>query len=127
EPAPARSGAAGPPLLDVDQLTVLTAWAEAVAEALAHAPERVPTVLAEARSGAGWRSTLGLEDPAQSLDDGIDFMRRALGAVSASGDATGLQAIASLLRKSLPREPELGGLVRRVLLAMIEQRGTRQP
>src|SRR5262249_47804719 len=35
----------------VSELTVLTAWAEAVAEAMAHAPERVPAVLTEAGSG----------------------------------------------------------------------------
>jgi hypothetical protein len=38
-------------LLDANELTVLTAWAEAVAEAVAHAPECAATILADARSG----------------------------------------------------------------------------
>jgi hypothetical protein len=39
---PARAGASLPRVLDVDDLTVLTGWAEGVAETLAHAPERTP-------------------------------------------------------------------------------------
>src|SRR5262249_42920088 len=40
--------------LDVEGLTVLTAWAEGAAEALAHAPERAASVPVDARPAACW-------------------------------------------------------------------------
>ena len=40
QPAPSRAGAPTQHHLNVEELTVLTGWAEAAAEALAHAPER---------------------------------------------------------------------------------------
>jgi hypothetical protein len=126
-PAPPRSTAPAQHLLEVDDLTVLTSWSEAAAEALAHAPERASAVLAEAGSGAGWRETLGLAEPSPKLADAIDSMSKAVRAVSPPAGKPALEAIASALRKSLTGEPELDVLVRRVLLAMIEERGTRQP
>ena len=47
----------------------MTAWADAVAEAMEHAPERVDGVLADARPGAPWRRELGLPEPSAPLAD----------------------------------------------------------
>jgi hypothetical protein len=113
-------------LLDVDQLTVLVAWAEAVAEAVAHAPERLPSVLAEAGPGALWRSALELAEPSQKLGHALDRMRQALSGASLPSTPA-LEATASLLRKDRLGETEIDRLVRRVLSAMIEQRCTRNP
>jgi hypothetical protein len=115
------------PLLEVEELTVLTGWAEAAAEALAHAPERASSVLADARSDAGWRATLGLAAPSEKLGEAIDCMREAIRAASPPAGPSALETIASGLREDRPAEQELDGLVRRVLLAMIEERSTRQP
>jgi hypothetical protein len=112
--------------LEVEELTVLTGWAEAAAEALAHAPERATAVVADARSGAGWVSTLGLAAPSRKLGDAIDSMSTAIRAASPPGGTATSEAVASALRENRPDEAELEGLVRRVLLAMIDQRGTRQ-
>src|SRR5262245_8202047 len=101
---PPRAEPAAEHLLQVEELTVLTAWAEAAAEALAHAPERVATVLAEARPGAEWRPTLGLPEPSDTLGEAIDCLGRALDA-------------GSPLRAEPPGETELESLVRRVLVA----------
>jgi hypothetical protein len=49
-----------PPVLEAEDLTILTAWAEAVAEVLTYAPGRAAGLLAEAGPGAPWRATLGL-------------------------------------------------------------------
>ena len=127
QPAPPRAGAPTQHLLEVEELTVLTAWAEAAAEALAHAPERASAVLSEGRSGAGWRRAFGLADPSQQLDAAINSMAKAVRAASPPGNPHTLEALATALRDEQSGEPDLDGLVRRVLLAMIEERGTRQP
>src|SRR5262249_36932476 len=61
--APLRDGPRAERPLDVEGLTVLTAWAEGAAEALAHAPGRAAAVVADGRAGAGWRPALGLPEP----------------------------------------------------------------
>jgi hypothetical protein len=127
EPAPSRSAAPAQRLLEVEELTVVTGWAEAVAEALAHAPERASAVLADARSDAGWRPTLGLAEPSQKVGEAIDCMAKAVHAVSPPGAAATLEVAASAFRKNRPDESDLDLLVRRMLLAMVEERGTREP
>jgi hypothetical protein len=79
--ATARSGSQpiqiAPPLpraLEVEELTVLTGWAQAVAETLAYAPERVPGVLADARPGAPWRTALKIAEPSPQLSEAIDII-----------------------------------------------------
>jgi hypothetical protein len=111
--------------LDVEDLTVLTAWAEGAAEALAHAPERAAAVVADARANAAWRTTLGLSEPSEQVLMGIDGLERAVRAPLA--DAPSLQAMVSALRDDPPGETDLDGLVRRVLAAMLAERATRQP
>ena len=58
-----RPQATTPPVLHADDLTILTGWAEAVAETLAHAPDRIAAVLADAPAGAPWRAELGSQTP----------------------------------------------------------------
>ena len=105
---------------------LLTAWAEAATEALAHAPERASAVLSEARAGAAWRQALGLTEPSQQLDAAIDSMRKAVHAASRPGNPRTLGQLATALRANMPGEQDVDALVRRVLLAMIEERGTRR-
>src|SRR5262249_41661643 len=120
----------GPPAerpLEVDDLTVLTAWAEGAAEALAHAPERAAPVVADARAGAGWRRTLGLPDPSEQVIAAIDCLERAVHAAAPLAGAPSLKPVVSALRADPPGETDLEGLVRRVLAAMLEERATRRP
>lgn len=63
DPTPRRAVPRVERPLAVEDLTVLTAWAEGAAEALAHTPERAVAVVADARSGAPWRARLGLAEP----------------------------------------------------------------
>jgi hypothetical protein len=113
--------------LDVEDLTVLTCWAEGAAEALAHAPERAAAVVADGRAGAGWRPRLGLPEPSEYAVGAIDCLERAVRAASPRAEASSLNAIISALRDGPPGETELEALVRRVLVAMLEERATRQP
>jgi hypothetical protein len=61
-PPPSAATSSTARVLDIDELTVLTAWAEAVSEAAAYAPQRIDALLAEARAGARWRARLGLPE-----------------------------------------------------------------
>jgi hypothetical protein len=115
-------------VLDGEDLTVLTAWAEAIAEALAFAPERLPALFEAARAGAPWRQAFGVPEPCPQLDEAIDAMERALrNTAASSGDPPSFDAVLAWAREDRPRERKLDTLARRVLLAMLEQRRTRQP
>ena len=70
------SAASTMPTLESDELTLLTAWAEGVAEAAAYAPERIDLLLAAAGAGATWRAELGLPEPSPRLADAIESLGR---------------------------------------------------
>jgi hypothetical protein len=125
-PAP-RSRAFAPRLLETDELTVLTGWAEAVAEILVYAPERLEVVLAQARADTSWRDRLGLPESSQQLGHAIEAMSEV---VRAAASADGATSFDSLLAAAADDRLDDGGLhsvVRQVLLSMLEQRRTRQP
>src|SRR5262249_23580784 len=70
-----RAGAARSPLSDLqlkplaprtlenDELTILTGWAQALAEGLAYEPECVETLLAEAQGTTQWRALFRIPEP----------------------------------------------------------------
>src|SRR5262249_59303250 len=78
ERTPRRVGPLAERPLEVEDLTVLTAWAEGAAEALAHAPERAAAVVADARAGDDWRTRLGLPEPSEHLTGAIDCLEGAV-------------------------------------------------
>ena len=49
--------------LDAPDLTIVTAWSDAIAEALEHAPERVDELIDDARPGTPWRRSSGCRSP----------------------------------------------------------------
>ena len=112
--------------LNIEELSILTAWAEGVAEILAHAPEKTAGLLAAARSGASWRGAFGLAEPTAQVEQAIDLMRQY---VLASADLNGVPAFDTVLRtceEDRPYESSLDSRVRQVLRAMLEERRTRQ-
>jgi hypothetical protein len=124
--ASADAGATLPRVLDVHDLTVLTGWAEAAAETLAHAPERIPALVADARPGAAWRSELGIAEPSRQLVEAIESLNeRIQAAAQASGTST---FDAALVATSEDRSGEqtLGELVGSVLRSTFEQHRSRQ-
>jgi hypothetical protein len=110
-------------VLERDDLTVLTGWAEAVAEALAHDPERTAAILADAGSDAPWRAAMGLAPPTGGLVDAMDALRRF---VLANGAPT-YDAMLSAAAQEVQDEEPLDRIVRRALLSMLEERQTRRP
>lgn len=113
----------GPSLLSVADLTILTGWAEGVAEALAHAPDRVSRLTGDARLDAPWRDVLGLDRPSGPLSEALDEIAGIVDAV-ASEISTWDQAL-SAARLASGDHPPLLELARRVLRSALEQLATR--
>lgn len=84
--APGPRGVTGV-ALGAAELTIVTAWADAVAEAMEHAPERVSGVLADARPGAPWRRDLGLPEPSAPLATALTAVCDAVAAAGGADDA----------------------------------------
>jgi hypothetical protein len=58
------------------ELTILTGWAEAVAETLAGSPDQLSTILDDARAGAPWRQQLGVAEPSADLASALEDLAR---------------------------------------------------
>jgi len=114
------------PVLDADELTILTSWAEAAADALAFAPQRIEAVPADAQAGATWRAELRICEPSPSLNYAISGLARAVRTATATGTGPPLDAFLHATPASQPAEPALDTLVRAVLRSALEQRQDRQ-
>jgi hypothetical protein len=111
---------------DTTDLTIITGWAEGLAEALASAPtsERALTLLAEARPGAPWRAPLGIPQPSHQLSDMIDRLGLSIRAATPATTTrpTAFDTVlAATSQEDQPGESELDALVRRVLRSVLEQ------
>jgi len=123
---PAPPTAATMPLLETEELTILTAWAEGVSEAAAYAPDRVGELLAQARTGSAWRAELGLPELSPRLADAIESLGRVVGRVAAPAGTSLFNALITVADEDHLDENTVDGLVRHVLLSMLEERRTRQ-
>jgi hypothetical protein len=125
-PTSSSSRSPGGSTLETDELTVLTSWAEAVAEALVFAPQRVEAVTADAHAGASWRTALGVPHPSPQLDRAIDYIEQAVGTatIASNGVPTPAAVLSALLDNG--GEQALDRLSRRVLRSALEQRQARK-
>jgi hypothetical protein len=110
-----------PRLLDADELTILTGWTQALAEALEHATGSVETLFANARPGAPWRKAFKLAEPSPRLAEAIGCMARAVRDVSRSEGVPKVTIPADGQQRE-SNEHGLDALVRRVLQSILEQR-----
>jgi hypothetical protein len=123
-PSDAESKTTSRRVLEGDDLTILTGWAQALAEALAHAPDHVESLLADARGATPWRTRLGIPEPSRQLNDALQFLE---GAVFSTGeDSPTLESVLMACHEPQLAEPELDTFVRRVLRLAIEQVRARQ-
>jgi hypothetical protein len=109
-------------LLEIEELTILTSWSEAVAEALSTSHGDVEPVLADAHAHAPWRAGLGLGEPSAALTKAIESM------ASIARSVTGAQPTDELLLALRDRgegDQGLERLVVRVLRSALEERVTR--
>jgi hypothetical protein len=105
------AGTTLPRVLDVDDLTVLTGWAEAAAETLAHAPDRIPALVADARPDAAWRSELGITEPSPQLGEAIESLNEKLQAAAREGGTPTFDAVLVAAYEDRSGEQTLGELV----------------
>ena len=101
------------PVLELDELTILTAWAEGVSEAAAYAPERIDQLLAAARPGATWRAELGLPEPSPRLADAIVSLGRIARAAPLPAGGSLFDALLATANHDHPSETDLDQVVRR--------------
>lgn len=113
-------------MLEASELTILTSWAEAVADALAFAPQRIESVAAAAQAGASWRAGLRLPEPSPLLNHAISGMARAVPTATATGSGPPQDTFLDGTGDNQPDEPALDRLVRAVLRSALEQRQARQ-
>jgi hypothetical protein len=115
-----------PITLDVGELTVLTGWAEGLAEALAYTPGRARALLADAHPGAPWRTDLGIAEPPPRLNQAIESIGRALAATTPTDGTPTFDALLDSVRQDRDDEQGLDRLVRQVLRSTLEQLRSRQ-
>ncbi len=104
--------------LEPVELTVLTAWAEAVAEALAASPDQLNTILDDARAGASWRRRLGVAEPSADLASALEDLAGTVVSCRPTVEAV----LAGMDER--PRGGDYGHLVRAVLRSKLGSRGS---
>jgi hypothetical protein len=124
---PSPSTRSATPVLELDELTILTAWAEGVSEAAAYAPERIDLLLAAAGPDATWRAELGLREPSPRLAAAIESLGRLARAAPIPAGMSLFNALLAAAAQDHPGEAALDQVARRALLSMLEERRTRQP
>jgi hypothetical protein len=102
--------------LEAVELTILTSWAEAVAEALAASPDQLNTILDDGRVGAPWRRQLGVAEPSADLASALED----LAGMVLSGTPTVEAVLAGMDER--PRGGDGGHLVRAVLRSKLGRR-----
>jgi hypothetical protein len=110
--------------LENDELTILTGWAQALAEALVYDPECVEALLADAHGNTPWRAKLGIPELSPQLSQAIYFVSQAVRGASQNGNLT-LEALRTSLREDRSAEDALDRLARRVMRSTLEQVITR--
>ncbi len=117
-----------PPLLGVEELTVLTSLAQSVAVLMSRSPERAEELLADAGAGAPWRAEFGIPDPSPNLSLAVDSMVRTIRAAGEPGGAPMFEALLTAVKDRLAEsEPDLSDamgldrLAHQVLRASLEQ------
>jgi hypothetical protein len=119
-----RPSPPAPRVLDNEELTILTGWAEALAEALVYDPGCVEAVLAEEEDTMHWRAKLGLPEPSAQLRRAIHFIYQTFRMV-ASLDCNRVDALRASLLGDRQSEDALDRLARRVMRSTLEQVITR--
>jgi hypothetical protein len=115
-----------PGVLDSHDVTVLSGWAEGVAEALAYTPDRALALLADAYPGGGWRGELGMEDPSSRIIEALESLSQVVMAATPEGQRPTFDAVLAAAREDRPDEAAFDSLTRRVLRSTLEQLRTRQ-
>jgi hypothetical protein len=113
------------PMLTADELTILTSWAEAMAEALAFAPTSIEALAADAQPAARWRDELRICEPSPPLCHAINRIAQTARTAVTAGDDPPLDTALLAAEDSQSDQSALDGLARSVLRSALQQRQTR--
>ena len=108
--------------LDAPDLTIVTAWCDAIAETLEHAPERVDDLIDDARPGAPWRAQLALPEPSVPLAHALAAVMDVVRSVHAGANGGRDAAILAALRTAPDDVEAPVSLARAVLRSALEAR-----
>jgi hypothetical protein len=103
--------------LEAAELTILTCWAEAVAEALAASPDQLNTILDDARAGSAWRRQFGVAEPSADLASALEDLARMV-----VSDTPSVGAVLAKMDER-PHGGDYGHLVRAILRSQVGWRG----
>jgi len=106
-------------VLNVKELTILTSWAEALAEVVFAGSERLETCLGDAFAGAPWRIELGVPEPSPLLRAAIAEIDNAARRAAA---ADALPTMSALVAEVEQNGDGVAALSRRVLQSRIAAR-----
>lgn len=125
---PIRATAVPPrqPRLTAEELTILTSWAEAIAEALALAPTTIKDLAADAQPGTCWRAELGIREPSSPLRHALHCIAQTARTAVASGSNAALDSTLLEADDGQSGESALVGLACAVLRSALRQRQSRQ-
>ncbi|MBD0293375.1 MAG: hypothetical protein ICV70_07355 [Jiangellaceae bacterium] len=128
-PAPVRHGrrAASPARLDAAELTILSSWVEAVAEAIAGSPADVDAVVADAVPGAKWRAVFGVDDPGTELAGALRALSDVVAAASTGPDGLTMEQTLQIVRGASGDGDPRALLAGRLLRMALESRLARRP
>ena len=109
-----------PQALENDELTILTGWAQALAEALVYDSECVEALLDDAQGNTQWRAKLGIAEPSPQLSQAIYYVSQAVREASQNGNLN-LDVLHISLLEDRWTKDALDRLARRVLRSTLEQ------
>ena len=112
--------------LDVCDLSILTGWAEAIAEAATVSPQLLQQVVNAASADSAWRSSMGLGEPSPPLAKALGYVAEII--CLAVPSRTGESSVDLLQHWQLHPESGIGvkSLTNRVMRSALEQFQTRR-
>ncbi len=113
----------GRAVLDPSDLSVLSAWTQAVADGVSEGAAAVDTALAAARPGATWRYDAGLMPPTGQLAATLDALVRITESALDGNDAISVPTVRAAIESTPPDEPDLDAVARVSLIAALEVTG----
>ena len=114
-----------PRALDCDELSILTGWAQALAEGLVYEPECVEALLDDAQGNTPWRAVFGIPEPSSQLSRAIYFISQAIRSVTSQSGDTDLDEVRFSCLEDRPAEDALDRLACQVLRSTLEHVRTR--
>ena len=120
------SGSPGQAILEVCDLSILTGWAEAIAEASILSPLLLEQVIGAASAGALWRSSMNVAEPSQPLANALRCIAEGSRIAMTAERRKSLDELTLYWRTRSEGETGLFGLACRVMRSAFDQIQTRR-